>query len=118
MTPERIEELVSQALAYDAVSDPRGQIESTVRQAIREASVPPEVATTELSEAEIDRLINSPPGAIRVVYPLDEEWNAAIEACAKICADHSTNRHDNYADLCAEKILALRRCQPQEGSKK
>ena len=38
MTPERIEQLVNQALAFDAVSDPRGQIEMTVRQAIKEAS--------------------------------------------------------------------------------
>jgi len=42
MTPERIEELVRQGLAFDAVADARGQIEMTIRQAIKEAS-----ATTE-----------------------------------------------------------------------
>ena len=39
MTPERIEELVRQGLAFDAVSDPRGQVEMTIRQAIKEASL-------------------------------------------------------------------------------
>jgi len=35
-----------------------------------------------------------------------EAWEAAHEACAKVCEEYDDGRHANRADLCADAIRA------------
>lgn len=51
ITEERIQELVRQALAYEAVSDPRRQIEMTIRAAARESAAAENEACAKLCES-------------------------------------------------------------------
>lgn len=64
------------------------------------------ICTTELTEAE---LLNLKPGPIQVVYPLDEEWNAAIEECAKLLGreDVENDPDDLYTGR-AHRVAAVR----------
>ena len=72
----------------------------------------PEAATPyavhELTEAE---LLNLKPGPIQVVYPLDDEWNAAIEAAA--CTADEFNDPEYVANI-VSTIRALKRSSPQK----
>lgn len=83
------------------------------------ASVPPEaprITRDPLSPEEIERLCKLPMGPIEVVYPLDEEWNAAVEACAAIavCAYPDDGRDHAECPFCstAKEIRALKRTIP------
>jgi len=85
MTPERIEQLVAQALAFDAVSDPRGQVEMTIRQAIKEASAVPEALAPSIE-------------AIALKLEGMEEYTIARELRAAAALQSPPRRTDDPAD--------------------
>mgnify|MGYP001613738238 CR=1 FL=1 len=73
----------------------------------------PEVATTKLTAEEVERLVNLRPGPIKVVYPLDEEWDkaidAAIEECWRLEDRGKTDHRKSWMGNAAHAILLLRR---------
>lgn len=64
----------------------------------------PVMARGELTDEQIKEMCR--PGPIEVVYPLDEEWNAAIDAAAKV-ADQYPGVYGNSPT--AKEIRKLRR---------
>lgn len=76
------------------------------------ATAPSAIAPRIVRDISVEELakMDLRPGPIQVVYPLDEEWNAAIEAAAKVAMDmplqHSEERH-SYRWTDTAKAMAL-----------
>jgi len=73
----------------------------------------------ELTDEQIKDL-DLKPGPIQVVYPLDEEWNAALEAAAgeATCADPNDGRDHAECPFCSiatdiRKLKRSRATSPQ-----
>lgn len=71
-------------------------------------ALPPFVATGDLTDEEIERFTSLPHGPIQVVYPLDDEWNAAISSCQN-CYSPDDSAHDWH-----EKMEALKHGNPKK----
>lgn len=71
---------------------------------VAEGKYPLPVYVGAMNPEQIAALADCRPGDIQVVYPLDEEWNAAIEAAAQAC-----DGYDGDSTHCAIAIRYLKR---------